>query len=153
MILFQMAELAESLYLFYRSVALGRIEFLQQPNTQPVSRPRRASLGFAFSLAGAILILLRGIVRIVVGDVLTFAGSDEIRRRFLAALALNIVGGIAVVFAILIIIGACLIYAGMTPAGGTIVIVFAVLSILVGSGWLIGLPLALVGGILGLLRR
>ena len=110
-------------------------------------------MGFAFSLAGAILILLRGIVRIVVGDVLAFAGSDEIRRRFLAALALNIVGGIAVVFAILIIIGACLIYAGMTTAGGIIVIVFAVLSILVGSGWLIGLLLALVGGILGLLRR
>jgi hypothetical protein len=69
---------------------------LQQPN---ISKPHRATLGFAFSIAGAILILLRGIVRIIVGDVITFAGSDELRRRFLTGLALNIVGGIAVVFA------------------------------------------------------
>ena len=57
---------------------------MQQSNTQqPVAQPKRAMLGFAFSLAGAILILLRGIVRIVVGDVITFAGSDVIRHRFL----------------------------------------------------------------------
>ncbi len=110
-------------------------------------------MGFAFSLAGAVLILLRGIVRIVVGDVLAFAGSDELRRRFLAGIALNIIGGVAIVFAILIIFGAYLMYVGVTTSGGVLVIVFAVLSLFVGSGWLIGLILALVGGILGLLRR
>ena len=128
--------------------------FLQQStSSQPVSPPKRALLGFAFSLTGAILILLRGIIRIVRGDILNFALSDEIRRRFLAGLALNISGGIAVAFAILIIVGAYLIYSRMEVAGGIIVIVFSLLSLFVGSGWLIGLILGLVGGILGLFKK
>ena len=91
-------------------------------------------MGFAFSLAGAVLILLRGLVRIVAGDIITFAGSDEIRRRFLAGLALNILGGLAVFFAILIIVGAYFIYSGMETAGAAIVLVFSALSLFVGSG-------------------
>ena len=127
---------------------------MQQSNTrQPVAQSKRAMLGFAFSLAGAILILLRGIVRIVVGDVITFAGSDVIRHRFLAGLALNILGGIAVLFAILILVGAYFVYSGMEVTGGVIVLIFSVLSIFVGSGWLIGLILGVIGGILALLKK
>jgi hypothetical protein len=120
---------------------------------QPISKTHRATLGFAFSVAGAILILLRGLVRIVVGDVITFAGSDLVRHRFIAGIALNIIGGIAVVFAVLIIVGAYLMYTGATASGGTIVIIFSVLTIFVGSGWLIGLILGLIGGILGLMKK
>jgi len=125
---------------------------LQQP-PQSASSPKRAILGFVFSLVGAILILARGLVRITVGDVVTFAGSDELRRRILTGLALNILGGIAVIFAILILVGAYLIYSRMKVAGGAIVIIFSVLSIFVGSGWLIGLILGLIGGILALLKK
>jgi hypothetical protein len=116
-------------------------------------KPQRATLGFAFSVAGAFLVLLRGIFRIVAGDIIFFVGSDEVRRRFLAGIALNVVGAVAVLFGVFIIVGAYLIYKGLITSGGIVVIVFAALSILVGSGWLIGLILALVGGILGLLRR
>ena len=99
------------------------------------------------------MILLRGLVRITVGDFITFAGSDEIRHRFLAGIALNIIVGIAVVLAVLIIIGAYLIYSGMTMSGGVIVLIFSALSIFVGSGWLIGLILGLIGGILALAKK
>ena len=127
---------------------------MQQLNTQQqASKRQRATIGFAFSLAGAILILTRGLIRIVAGDIITFVGSDEVRRRFLAGLALNIIGGAAVLFAVLIIAGAYLIYSGEEAVGGIIVIVFSALSIFVGSGWLIGLILGLVGGILGLLKK
>jgi hypothetical protein len=127
---------------------------LQQPNNQQTSpRLQKATLGVAFSLAGAILILLRGLFRIIAGDVIAFAGSDEVRRRFIAGLALNIVGGIAIVFAVLIIVGTYLIYSGMETAGGGIVLIFSVLSVFVGSGWLIGLILGIIGGILGLLKK
>ena len=127
---------------------------MQQPNTQQkLSKPHRATLGFAFSIAGAILILLRGLVRITVGDFITFVGSDEVRHRFLAGIALNIIGGIAVVFAVLIIVGAYLIYSGMEMSGGVIVLIFSALSIFVGSGWLIGLILGLIGGILALAKK
>ncbi len=126
---------------------------MQQQNTQSAV-PKRAAVGFAFSLAGAILILVRGIVRLIVGhDILNFAGSDMVRHRLLAALTFSVLGVIAIVFAIVIIIGAVLLYIGMTTVGGVIVIIFSLLSIFVGSGWLIGLVLALVGGILGLLKK
>jgi hypothetical protein len=135
--------------------------FLQQPNTQPQptpqqpvsAKPSRASIGFVLSLIGGILILLRGLVRITVGDIITFRGSDEIQHRFLAGLALNIVGGVALVLGIVIIVGAYLIYSGMQVAGGTLVIIFSVLSIIVGSGWLVGLILGVIGGILALLKK
>ena len=125
---------------------------LQQPNTtQPA--PKRAVLGFAFSLAGAILILLRGIVRLIVGhDILDYAGSDVVRHRLFAALAFGVLGGVAVAFALIIVVGAVLMYMGMTQVGGAIVLVFSLLSIFVGSGWLIGLILGVIGGVLGLLK-
>jgi hypothetical protein len=126
---------------------------LQQPNTHPASFPKKASVGFVLSIVGGILILLRGIVRIAVGDVITFVGSDEVRHRFLAGLALNVIGGVAVVFGIIIIIGAYLIYNRMEASGGAIVLIFSLLSIFVGSGWLIGLILGVIGGILALLKK
>jgi hypothetical protein len=104
-------------------------------------------------LAGAILILTRGLVRIVAGDIITFSGSDEIRRSLLTGLALNVLGGIAVVFAVLIIVGAYLIYSRMEVAGGAIVLIFSMLSIFVGSGWLIGLILGFIGAVLCLLKK
>ena len=133
---------------------LKEIHVLQQPNSQqPVSKPHRATLGLAFSIAGAILILLQGLVRMISGDVITFFGSDMVRHRFLAGIALNIIGGVAVAFAVLIIIGAYLIYTGVEGAGGTLVIIFSLVSIIVGGGWLIGLIIALIGGILGILKK
>ena len=128
-------------------------KILQQPNTQQPT-PKQAAVGFAFSLAGAVLILLRGIVRLIVGhDILNFAGSDEVKHRLLAALTFTVLGGVAIAFAIIIIVGAVLMYMGMTTVGGAIVLVFSLLSIFVGSGWLIGLVLGVVGGILGLLKK
>ncbi|MGA2385288.1 MAG: hypothetical protein ABSG33_02005 [Candidatus Bathyarchaeia archaeon] len=125
---------------------------MQQTNTQQPTT-KRASLAFAFSLAGGILVLLRGLVRIAVGDVLAFAGSDVVRHRFLAAVALNVLGGIAVAFGVVIIVGAYLIWTRMEATGAVIVLIFSVLSIFVGSGWLIGLILGVIGGILALLKK
>ena len=86
-------------------------------------------------------------------DILNFTGSDFVRRGLLAGTSLSLQGGIAVVFAVLIMVGAYLMYAGMADAGGAIVIIFSVLSIFVGSGWLIGFILGLIGAVLGLLKN
>ncbi len=147
------ANLEETFYRLYRSLAVRSTEFLQQPSTQPASKPRRATLGIVFSIVGAVLILMRGLIRIVTSDVITFVGSDEVRHRFLAGIALNIIGGVAVVFAILILVGVYLIYNKMEATGAVLVLIFSVLSILVGSGWLIGLILGVIGGILALLKK
>jgi len=129
--------------------------FLQQSNTnQPVSRPKRATLAFALSLAGAVVILVQGLVRILRGGVITFFGSDEIRRRVLAGLALTVVGAIAIVFAVLIVIGVFFIYNPATQVvGGVLVLIFSALSIIVGGGWLIGLILGVIGGVICLTKK
>ena len=127
---------------------------MQQPNTQqPLPKRQKTNFGFVFSVVGAILILIRGLVRIIAGDLITFAGSDVVRHRLFAGLALNIIGGIAVVFAVLIIIGAYQIYIGMEMTGGLIVLIFSTLSIFVGSGRLIGLILGVIGGILAMVKK
>jgi hypothetical protein len=128
---------------------------LQQSNTQqPVSKPKRATLAFALSLAGAVVILAQGLVRILRGETITFLGSDEIRRRILAGLALTIVGTIAIVFAVLIIIGAFFIYNPETQViGGVLVLIFSALSIIAGGGWLIGLILGIIGGVICLIKK
>jgi hypothetical protein len=127
---------------------------MQQPNTQqPVAKPERATIGFAFSLAGALVILAQGLVRIVRGEI-TFLGSDEIRRRILAGLALGTAGVIAIVFAVIIIVGAYFIFnPGTEIAGAVLVLIFSALSIIAGGGWLIGLILGIIGGIIGLTKK
>jgi len=127
---------------------------LQQSNTQqPVSKPKRATLAFALSLAGAVIILAQGLVRIFHGEII-FLGSDEIRRRLIAGLALDIVGAIAIVFAVLIIIGAYFMYnPGTQVVGGVLVLIFSALSIIAGGGWLIGLILGIIGGVICLINK
>jgi hypothetical protein len=124
---------------------------MQPPAPPP---PKRAIIGFALSLVAALVILAQGIVRILRGEAIAFLGSDEVRRRVLAGLALQVVGVFAIIFAILILVGAYFIYSPEKETlGGIIVLVFAALSILTGGGWLIGLILGIAGGILGLLKK
>ncbi len=46
-----------------------------------------------------------------------------------------------------------MIYTGMEMSGGVIVLIFSILSIFVGSGWLIGLILGVIGEILALAKK
>jgi len=132
---------------------LGRNVILQQSNTKISSAPKRATLAFALSLAGGILVLLEGIVRIIRGEALAILGTDRIWHKLLG-LAIRLDGVIGVVLAIIIIIGAVLVYNPKTQmAGSTIVLILAILSIISGGGWLIGLILGVVGGILGLVSK
>jgi hypothetical protein len=136
---------------------------LQQPNTvqppvppapPPPPAPKRATVGFALSIVAALIVLAQGIVRIFRGEAYTFLGSDELRGRVLSGLRLQLVGALAIIFAIVILLGAYFIYRpGKETVGGIIVLVFAGISIITGGGWLIGFILGIVGGILGLLKK
>jgi hypothetical protein len=130
---------------------------LQQPNTtqSPVTpAPERATIGFAISLVAGAIILAQGIVRIFRGQAIAFLGSDELRRRVLSGLRLEFIGTLAIIFAILIFLGAYFVYRpGKETTGGIIVLVFAVISIITGGGWLTGFILGIAGGILGLLKK
>jgi hypothetical protein len=126
---------------------------LEPTNIPPPPKAERATIGFALSLAAGLLILVQGIVRIFRGELaLLYLGG--IRRRIPGGLAFQVVGVIAIALAILILLGAYFIYSpGKETIGGIIVLVFAALSILAGGGWLIGLILGIVGGVLGLVKK
>jgi hypothetical protein len=115
---------------------------------------RKATAGFVVSLIAAVIILVQGIIRILRGEVMAFLGSEDLRQRVFSGIRLEVVGVIAIIFAIIIIFGAYLIYSpGKEVAGGAIVLIFSALSIITGGGWLIGLIIGIVGGILGLLKK
>jgi hypothetical protein len=129
----------------------------QQPSiAQSYAKVKRATTAFALSLIAGILILIQGIVRLLQSRMLEISGiEDEIRRRILAGIALHIVGAIAVVFGVLIIVGAVLLYQlGKTVTGGLIVLVFSLLSILTfGVVELVGLILGIIGAALALAKK
>jgi len=133
---------------------------LQQSNSTPPppppspTSPKRATGGFVLSLVAALIILAQGIVRIFRGEAISFLGSEGLRQRVLAGIHLQVVGTFAIIFAIVILVGAFFIYhAGTETVGGIIVLIFAAISIITGGGWLVGFILGIVGGILGLLKK
>jgi hypothetical protein len=129
----------------------------QQPSSaQSPAKVQRATAAFASSLVAGILILIQGIVRLLQSRALEISGiEDEIKRRILAGIALHIVGAIAVVFGILIVVGAVLLHQpGKETAGGIIVLVFSTLSILTfGVVGLAGLILGIIGAALALAKK
>ncbi len=127
---------------------------MQQPSGSQVPvKVERATAGFAVSLSAGVLILIQGIVRLLHGSTAEF-GLSVIRHRIFGGLALQVVGVVAIVFAVLILLGAFLIYSpGKELAGGIVVLIFAVLSISTGGGFLAGLILGIVGGALGLVKK
>jgi hypothetical protein len=135
----------------------GLLKQEQQPSSaQSPAKVKRATAAFALSLVAGILILIQGIVRLLQSRALEILGiEDEIRRRVLAGIALHIVGAITVAFGILIIVGAVLLYQlGKETAGGIIVLVFSLLSILTfGVVGLVGLILGIMGAALALAKK
>lgn len=118
------------------------------------AEPKKATIGFILSIISGILVLAEGLVRLFRGEAVAFLGSDTFRQRIFSGLRLEIVGSIAIIFGIIILLGAYLIYRpGTMTTGGIIVLVFAAISIIAGGGWLIGFILGIIGGILALLKK
>jgi hypothetical protein len=128
---------------------------LQQPNSNPPppAEVKKATAGFALSLIAGFLVLIEGALLIVRGE-LDILGLRQVQHRILAGLISRHVGVIAIVFAVIIIIGAILIFMpGKEMVGGIIVLIFSLLSIVTGGGFLVGLILGVIGGILGLMKK
>ncbi|MEM2915120.1 MAG: hypothetical protein QXH91_06960 [Candidatus Bathyarchaeia archaeon] len=120
-----------------------------------VTERKRATAGFVISLIAAILILINAIIIAFASAILgavglaTLVNILEFAGGLLIAYAI-----IGMIFAILVLIGAVLIYIpGKEVVGGILVIIFSILSIITGGGFLIGLILGIVGGALGLAKK
>jgi hypothetical protein len=127
--------------------------------TTAPTTPKRAMAGFAISLVAGILIVLGGLAFIalqsVVNSIIDFIPMPvmipgmELVESFFAT-----IGAIGVVFGIIVLVGAFLIYMpGKEIIGGIIVLIFSIISIITFGGFIIGMILGIIGGILGLLKK
>jgi uncharacterized membrane protein YidH (DUF202 family) len=121
---------------------------------QASTETKRAVIGFIISLLASLLILIQGIVRLVRAEWALDFGFREIPRRIFGETFLTTRGIFAVVFGIIVLLGAFLIYRpGKEMAGGILVIVFSAVSIIAGGGFLVGFVLGVIGGVLGLVKK
>jgi len=121
---------------------LGRVELSEKPTA-----------AFVVSLIGGIFILLGAIFMMVLSSIL---GSFAIGVGVGAAASLLIIyGAVGLIFAILVMVGAVMLW--MKPhshvAAGVIILLFSLFSLISGGGFIIGMILGIVGGILGIVWK
>jgi hypothetical protein len=127
--------------------------------TTASTSPKRATIGFALSLIAGILILLNGIVffalQSLLNSIIDFVPMPvTIPGIGFAEAVFATIGAIGVVFAIIVLVGAFLIYMpGKEIIGGIIVLIFSILSIVAMGGFFIGMILGIIGGALGLAKK
>jgi len=115
------------------------------PKTEEV---KKATAGFIVSLIAGILILINGLIFIAGAAIFESLGLGMFTGMVAAF------GAVGLIFAILVIIGAILIYMpGREVIGGILVIIFSILSIFIGGGFIIGLILGIIGGALGIAKK
>lgn len=124
-----------------------------------------AKAGFILSLIGAILIIIGGISILALGaaagDFLAVnpAGAELGAEATELAASLQLLGAVGLIAGILVLVGAILLNKpGKETIGGILVIIFSLVSIVTGGGFLIdlfliGLILGIIGGILGLAKK
>ena len=113
-----------------------------------VTEVKKATAGFIVSLIAGILILINALMFVALASLLEDLGLG-FATGIMAGLA-----AVGLIFAVLVIIGAILIYMpGKEVIGGILVLIFSILSIFIGGGFLIGLILGIIGGALGIAKK
>lgn len=114
---------------------------------------KRATAGFIVSLIGGIIDAL--VALLLIGAASLIAGIEETVGFIGAGFVLATWGAIGLILAIIVIIGAILIYMpGKEVIGGILVLVFSIISLFFTLGGLIiGLILGIVGGALGIAKK
>lgn len=114
---------------------------------------KRATAGFIVSLIGGIIDAL--VALLLIGAASLIAGVEEMVGFVGAGFVLATWGTIGLILAIIVIIGAILIYMpGKEVIGGILVLVFSIISLFFTLGGLIiGLILGIVGGALGIAKK
>ena len=112
---------------------------------------KKATSGFIVSLIAGILILINALAFFALAEFIESLGSAL--PIFVEGIFATF-GAIGAIIALVVIVGALLIYMpGKEVIGGILVIIFSILSIVIGGGFLIGLILGIIGGALGLAKN
>jgi len=130
---------------------------LQTPTTTQPAEVRKAIAGFIISLIAGILILINALIIFALTTVISSFASflpSGVPGAEAAAALIALYGAVGLIFAIIVIVGAILIYMpGKEKVGGILVLIFSILSIIIGGGFIIGLILGIVGGALGIAKK
>lgn len=120
------------------------------------------NLAFVLSVIAGVLVLIGGIVWIMDSSLYNdvgLGGFNPNSNGFFAIFGNNHpptdwLGGLSILFAIIILVGAYYIYmpAGYEIVGGVIVILPSLMSIITAGGFIIGTILGIIGGVWGVLR-
>lgn len=118
-------------------------------------QPRKATAGFIISLIAGILILINALVWFALRSLVSSLPIPiGIPGMEIAEALLTLFGTAGLIFAIIVIVGAILIYMlGKEVVGGILVLIFSILSIVIGGGFFLGLILGIIGGALGIAKR
>lgn len=119
---------------------------------------KRATAGFIVSLIGGIIDAIVAVLIIAAASWMAEVGESMPGYRFGAGLATAVLatwGAIGLILAILVIIGAVLIYMpGKEVISGILVLVFSIISLFfTAGGFFIGLILGIIGGALGIAKK
>lgn len=105
---------------------------------------------FVLSLIGGVIILINGILYAAAAAIIGGLIASFVPIFGAIAFVLVVLG---LIFGIIIIAGAALMYTtspSRVKVGSILVLIFSILSIVIGGGFIIGLILGVVGGALGL---
>lgn len=126
--------------------------------TEEINVKKRATAGFIISLIASILILINAVLVSafigMMGTAFAWTTIPHYMRFPLLSTILSIYSGAGILFGIIVLVGAVLIYMpGKEVAGGILVIIFSLFSIIIGGGFIIGLILGIIGGALGIAKK
>ena len=116
----------------------------------------KPTAAFALSLVGAILMILGGLAYAILASIAGGFISIVPGMEWLGGL-LIIMGILGLIFGIIVLVGAIMIYSGergKVRTGSILVLIFSILNLIFGGGgFYIGFILGLIGGILGLVWK
>jgi hypothetical protein len=115
----------------------------------------KVTAGVVSSSIGGVVILVQGLLIFLYGQSLAFATLEtETQPTLPFGLDIQLLGLFGIIVGICILGGAYLISSdGLQIIGSVVVLIFSVVSIVVGGGWLVGLGFGILGGILALFRK
>ena len=120
-----------------------------------MSQQEKPTTAFVLSLLAGIFILLNGLAIAFVSSFLFFlpvdTGIPSGALPFLSGIFIGLMA-VGIVFGLIVLIGSIMLYRNPSQktAWGVIIIIFSIISIVIGGGFIIGLILGIVGGALAL---
>ncbi len=112
---------------------------------------RQVTAAFIISAASGALILLQGVLHIIRTQWALELGIGELRRHSLGWIDFKMLGIVSVLLGTMVLLGAFLLRRpGREREGGLTVLVFSILTVSSGGGYLAGLILGVIGGALAL---